>query len=131
MSIEAIVALLTAILSILVKVVGMPDQVKANYRRKSTEGLSGWFLVCTLVSYGMWVIHGLMVHDMALVIGQGLGVIATGVIVGQMIVYRKASHGDATPARPTILWYSAMLHGASSRTRAVSKRIRQVKDPTE
>lgn len=109
MSIEAIVALLTTLLSVGVKVVGMPDQVKANFRRKSTEGLSSWFIVCTLISYAMWVVHGLMVHDMALVIGQGLGVVATGIIVWQMVIYRTNTKKVAKPSKPVNFWYSAML----------------------
>jgi len=131
MSIEALVAILATVFSVGVKIVGMPDQVKANFTRKSTEGLSNWFIVCTLISYAMWVVHGLMVHDISLVIGQGLGVVATGVIVWQMIIYRKNTKKVTTPSRPTILWYSAMLQRVSSRARTAPKSLSQGKNPPE
>ena len=70
MSFDAIVAVLTTVLSAGAKVVGMPDQIKANRKRKSTEGLSWWFMICTLISYAMWVVHGFLAHDMSLIIGQ-------------------------------------------------------------
>jgi uncharacterized protein with PQ loop repeat len=104
----AIIAILAAVCSILVKVIGMPIQIKINHQRKSTDGLSSWFLVLTFISYCLWVAHGLVVHDMALVIGQGLGVIVTGIIVGQMISYRKQGARKKS-ARPVILWYASML----------------------
>jgi uncharacterized protein with PQ loop repeat len=88
MIVAATVAVLTTICSVAVKVVGMPDQIKSNYRRKSTSGLSRWFMLSTLISYALWVVHGVQVHDMSLVIGQGLGVLVTGVVVAQMWVYR-------------------------------------------
>jgi uncharacterized protein with PQ loop repeat len=89
MEITAIVAVLTAAISIAVKVVGFPDQIRSNYRRKSTAGLSSWFIVTAFISYILWTVHGFQVHDKALIIGQGLGVLTTGVIVVQLVVYRK------------------------------------------
>ena len=111
------IAILTTVFSVAVKVIGMPDQIKSNFQRKSTEGLSSWFLVFTLISYCMWVLHGLMTKDLSLVIGQGIGIIATSVIVWQMIVYRKHKPSSQTPAKPKILWYSAALQRAASRTK--------------
>ena len=105
-SITAITAVLTTVLSVGVKVVGMPDQIRNNYRRKSTEGLSSWFLWSTLLSYGLWVVHGLQVHDMSLVIGQSLGVLVTAVIVAQMIMYKK-TNANVKPAKRTMLWTQA------------------------
>jgi uncharacterized protein with PQ loop repeat len=118
MSIAAIVAVITTVLSVGVKVVGMPDQIRANRRRKSTDGLSWWFMLCTLVSYAMWVIHGLLAHDMSLVIGQGLGVVATAIIVGQMVMYRKTMTVPRKSKRPTILWYASMLQHQRAKLRA-------------
>jgi uncharacterized protein with PQ loop repeat len=113
----SVIAILTTVFSVAVKVIGMPDQIKSNFQRKSTDGLSSWFLVFTLISYCMWVLHGLTTHDMSLVIGQGIGVIATSVIVWQMVVYRKHKPASAKPANPRILWYSAALQRATSRAK--------------
>ena len=106
MSTAAIIAAITTLLSVGVKIVGMPDQIRANRRRKSTDGLSWWFMLTTLISYAMWVVHGLLAHDMSLVIGQGLGVVATTIIVGQMVAYRKTTTRRRKSARPIILWYA-------------------------
>lgn len=104
------VTLLTAAFSIGVKVVGMPDQIRSNHRRKSTSGLSWWFMISSLISYALWVVHGLQVHDEALVIGQGLGVITTAVIVVQMYLYRKSTDKERPThvSRPPLLWFTAM-----------------------
>ena len=123
MTTAALIALMAAIFSIAVKVIGMPSQIIHNYERKSTAGLSNSFLLFTLISYCMWVMHGLQVHDMSLVIGQGLGVIATAVIVGQAIAYRKT---NPTKSKPAVLWYTTMfnkkerLHGRKHRQTSMS-----------
>ncbi|HEY4160557.1 MAG TPA: PQ-loop repeat-containing protein [Candidatus Saccharimonadales bacterium] len=97
MPLDALISVLTTVVSVLVKVVGLPDQIKSNYRRKSTDGLSAWFVLSAFVSYALWVVHGLLVHDWSLVIGQGLGVLTTGVIVWQLFLYR-GPHKTSKPA---------------------------------
>lgn len=104
-----VIALLAAIFSIAVKVIGMPAQIVHNYERKSTAGLSNWFLVFTLASYCMWVVHGMQAHDMSLVVGQGLGVIATGILIGQAIVYRK-DRPVSPKSKPTPPWLAAIFN---------------------
>jgi hypothetical protein len=57
-----------------------------------------------------------LVHDTALVVGQGLGVVATAIIVGQMLFYRKnAGRTTKNRAKPIMLWYKAMLLRLSSK----------------
>jgi uncharacterized protein with PQ loop repeat len=95
MDMTAVVAFLTTALSIFVKVVGLPDQIKSNHRRKSTTGLSSWFVISAFFSYLLWTIHGAQVHDDALIIGQGLGVLTTGIIVCQVVIYGPKNHRSA------------------------------------
>src|SRR6185437_9020588 len=123
MSFEAVVAVLTTVLSVGVKVIGMPDQIKANRQRKSTEGLSHWFMLCTLASYVMWVIHGLLVHDLSLIIGQGLGVLVTAVIVGQMIAYRKPTSKLAHPLKFAMTWVSTKVQHVVLWSKISIKRV--------
>jgi uncharacterized protein with PQ loop repeat len=108
----------------------MPDQIKANHRRKSTDSLSNWFLMSTFVSYVMWVVHGLIVHDMSLVLGQGQGVLVTGVIVAQMVMYR--THTDAGK-KPTIpLWDLAhSMQKISNRAKALTSHVSESRNITE
>ncbi len=84
-----VIGVLTLVIGILVKAVGLPDQIKKNYNRKSTEGLSTWFMALSCVSYSLWTFHGILQKDMVLVLGQGLGILTTGIILWQIFIYRK------------------------------------------
>ena len=84
-----IIGFLTTALSILVKVVGFPDQIKKNHKRKSTEGVSTSFYVLSFLVYVLWTVHGILQKDMVIIFGQGLGIITTGAIVYQIYIYRS------------------------------------------
>ncbi len=84
-----VIGVLTLVIGILVKVIGLPDQIGKNYNRKSTEGLSTWFMILSCIAYSLWTLHGILQKDMILVFGQGLGIITTGIIIGQIYIYRK------------------------------------------
>ena len=88
-SFAAIVGFLTVTVAILVKVVGLPDQIRQNLRGKSTRGLSTIFMILAFVSYGLWTLHGILQKDNVLIIGQGAGLITTGIILHQIFLYRK------------------------------------------
>jgi uncharacterized protein with PQ loop repeat len=88
-TVAAIIAFLTTVLTILIKVVGFPDQIRKNYKRKSTEGLSTWFYILSVITYILWTLHGIMQKDWVIIVGQGLGIITTGIIVYQIFKYRK------------------------------------------
>ncbi len=85
----ALIGIFTVTVGILVKVLGFPDQFWKNYKRKSTEGLSVLLYILTFVSYILWTTHGVFQGDWVLIIGQGFGIIITGMIVVQIIIYRK------------------------------------------
>jgi len=84
-----VIGFLTTVLSILVKVIGFPDQIRKNYKRKSTEGVSTTFYILSFTVYILWTIYGLLQKDWVVTLGQGLGIITTGAIVYQIYVYRK------------------------------------------
>ncbi|KHO47568.1 MAG: hypothetical protein QT00_C0002G0222 [archaeon GW2011_AR5] len=48
-----IIASLTFLFTILSKVIGFPDQIRKNFKKKSTEGLSTIFIVISVVSYAL------------------------------------------------------------------------------
>lgn len=85
----SIIGLLTIVIGISVKVIGFPDQFRKNYQRKSTEGLSSIFIILAFVSYILWTTHGMLQNDIVLIIGQGVGIITTGAILFQLVIYRK------------------------------------------
>lgn len=84
-----IIGALTLIVGILVKLIGFPDQFLKNYKRKSTEGLSTIFFILAFVSYFLWTMHGLLQNDQVLIIGQGIGMLTTGAIIYQIVIYKK------------------------------------------
>ena len=88
-TLAGIIAFSTMAIAILIKVVGFPDQVRKNYLRKSTEGISTVFFILAFVSYSLWTLHGIMQHDNVLILGMGTGILTTGIILGQIIAYRK------------------------------------------
>lgn len=85
----SIVGLLTLIMGIVVKVIGLPDQIRKNHKRKSTEGLSTMFMVMTFTAYSLWTLHGILRNDPVLIFGQGVGIITSGIILGQIFIYKK------------------------------------------
>lgn len=85
----AIIGFLTLFFGILVKMIGFPDQFRLNLKRKSTKGVSTLFFILAFLSYLLWTIHGILQDDWVLVIGQGLGIFTTGMIVVQIIMYRN------------------------------------------
>lgn len=89
LTIASIVGFLTTTVAILVKVVGLPDQIKKIYKRRSTEGISTIFFLLAFVSYFLWTIHGFFQKDNVLIIGQGAGMITTGIILAQIFIYRN------------------------------------------
>jgi uncharacterized protein with PQ loop repeat len=88
-SFAAIIGILTVGIGIVVKVIGFPDQFRINLKAKSTKGLSTLFYILAFISYILWTIHGLIKNDWVLIIGQGAGIITTGMIVVQIIIYRN------------------------------------------
>lgn len=88
-SFVVIIGILTVVMGVVVKIVGFPDQFRINLKNKSTKGLSTLFYILAFVSYLLWTTHGVIKNDWVLIIGQGVGIITTGMIVWQIIIYRK------------------------------------------
>lgn len=84
-----IIGILTTIFSLLTKLIGFPDQIKKNHQRKSTEGISFWFFLLSFISYVLWTTHGVLKNDWVVYLGQGLGVVTTGIILLQIWIYKN------------------------------------------
>jgi len=79
----------TIILSLLVKIVVEPDQIRRNFSRKSTEGLSPMNYTLGFLAYCSWIIHGLLRRDYVILISQSMGVLVTGIVLVQFFLYRR------------------------------------------
>jgi len=98
-----IVAILTGITSIAVKVVGLPDQIRENHRRKSTAGVSVAYFALAFISYCSWIVEGFFQHDKVVIIAQGLGIFTTGAILWQIFTYRKPRETAHPPKLSQVL----------------------------
>ena len=86
----SVVGVLTVVASVFVKAIGLPDQFKKNYHRKSTHGLSTAFIGTSIVAYALWTIYGILQKDWVVVLGQGAGVLTTGAIFYQIWLYKDS-----------------------------------------
>jgi len=57
-SLIVLVGFAVATMSVAIKIVGVPDQIRRNYSRKSTEGLSLLFYMMSFSTYALWAIYG-------------------------------------------------------------------------
>lgn len=84
-----IVGVIVAGLSIASKLIGHPDQIRKNYQRKSTEGLSLTFFTFSFITYLFWAIYGALREDWVVLLAHGaLGCVTTGMVLWQFFVYR-------------------------------------------
>ncbi len=88
-TVAAVVGFLTVTLSVLIKVIGFPDQIRRNHIRKSTEGLSPLLYILSFLAYSLWTLHGFLQNDWVVILGNVLGIVTTGVIVYQIFLYRS------------------------------------------
>lgn len=84
-----VVAVLTVIIGVTVKLIGFPAQFRLNYGRKSTKGLSTLFILLSVASYILWTLHGMFQGDWVLIVGQGIGIVTSGAILAQIVFYRN------------------------------------------
>jgi uncharacterized protein with PQ loop repeat len=84
-----IVGFLTIASSLSVKLIGLPHQIIENYKRKSTEGVSTPNHATGLFAYICWTLYGYLNYDLVVILGQFVGILTEGIVVLQIIVYRK------------------------------------------
>lgn len=85
MIIGEIVSNLAIIVSLSLKLVGFPSQIKKVRDNGTTEGISVIYFVLGFITYSLWTLHGILINDMTVIIGQGLGVIACGILL--LVIY--------------------------------------------
>ena len=88
-SLIVFIGVLTTIVSVLTKLFGLPDQIRKNWLKKSTQGVSTILIVLLCLSYALWTLYGFLKQDWFLIIGHGMGILTTGIIIYQIISYRK------------------------------------------
>lgn len=89
MTFETIISSLTVFFSILVKVIGFPDQARKIYLQKSSKGQSLVLYILSFTVYILWTIYGIIKQDWVIIGGQVLGVITTGIILALLLKYHN------------------------------------------
>ena len=84
MTFEAVISTLTIVSTFGLKLIGFPDQIRKIRQAGSIEGVSVLFFVLGFISYLLWTIHGITIHDNTVIYGQGLGVVANGILLSVM-----------------------------------------------
>jgi uncharacterized protein with PQ loop repeat len=91
MQLDEIVGIAVVVASISIKIVGEPDQIRRNWMRKSTVGVSPVVYGFGFISYCLWTLHGVLRADPFLILARSVGIITTGIVLFQMWKYRVAS----------------------------------------
>lgn len=81
--------ILTVVLSLAVTGLGLTAQVRKNYLRKSTEGLSLFYFLLLAVSYTCWSVYGFTQQDLVLIIPMTLGTLMSWLVTFQFALYRS------------------------------------------
>ena len=75
----SVVGFLTVACSFALKFIGFPSQIQKIKKSKSTENLSLSLFGISFVSYILWTFYGILKKDWVTIIGQGVGIIVSGV----------------------------------------------------
>lgn len=86
-----VISTLTIIFSFLVKIVGFPSQIKLLLTHKDTGNISKTFYLLNFISYFLWTVHGFNQGHKIIIIGQGLGVMASGIVLYLLLRRTKNS----------------------------------------
>lgn len=91
MTFEAIISTLTIVSTLSVKLIGFPSQIQKVRKTGNIEGVSVIYFVLGFITYSLWTIHGMVKQDNTIILGQGMGVIASGVLL--IVLYKTAKNG--------------------------------------
>lgn len=89
MTFEAVISTLTVVASFSTKAIGAPSQIKQLLKTKNSASFSILHGTLIFIAYILWSIHGYLKNDLTVMIGQGIGVITSGLILYFVIKYRK------------------------------------------
>jgi uncharacterized protein with PQ loop repeat len=93
----SVIGILTVFFSVLVKVIGIPAQIRQKFTRQSTEGVSFSNQAIGFLAYCFWMAYGILRHDPVLIYGQTLGVLTTAIVLYQFAVYRNRKREQREP----------------------------------
>lgn len=94
MNFEQIISIATVVSTLSVKLIGFPDQMRKVRKTKDISSISIPTFVMIFITYILWTIHGIQKNDKTIIIGQGIGVISSGILLGFLFYYwRRTKNG--------------------------------------
>ena len=70
----------------------MPQVLKA-WREGDTEAISKRMYVASLIAYGLWIVHGLMIASVPVILFNGVNVVFAGIILAMKLRGLKPAEG--------------------------------------
>ena len=67
---------------------GLPVQIRKNWAKKSTEGLSLFMTIMLFGTFTSWVVYSALKLDWYILIPNSVGAVGALVILGQFAAYR-------------------------------------------
>ena len=89
-----IFGLLATIASLIIIVVGLPSQIRLNWKRKSCEGFSFSLIAVVFFSYLFWGLYGWTKPDTFLIIAQ-----TPGLVLSMVLIFQFFHYGTGKPRR--------------------------------
>jgi uncharacterized protein with PQ loop repeat len=84
------------IVSLATKLLGEPHQIRLNWKRQSTLGISPALYVLTFISYCLWTVHRVLLGDVYLIAAQSVGILTSGIVLAQIWLYRDRGAMDSS-----------------------------------
>ncbi|PHR49176.1 MAG: hypothetical protein COA32_03760 [Fluviicola sp.] len=94
MTFEGIISMLVIITSLSTKVIGVPHQISLILRTKTVHNLSFLHYSIIWVTYLLWIIHGILEDDIAIIISQGIGVLVSTVLLSIIFYFKFIYHHE-------------------------------------
>ena len=94
MNFEQLISIATVVSTLCVKLIGFPDQMRKVRKTKDISSISIPNFALIFITYILWTIHGIQVNDKTIIIGQGIGVLASGTLLGFLLYYWRRTKND-------------------------------------
>lgn len=86
-----IVGIATIAISSCIKFIGFPKQAIKIYKSKSNANVSALLFCFSFVSYILWTYYGYLKNDRVIMVGQGVGILTSGIVLYLIYKNKKTS----------------------------------------
>lgn len=89
------IAIMTVVSSIAIKVVGYPDQIRKIIKTKRVDNISILNYWLTVLTYIFWTIHGIIKHDLVIILAQSLGIATSAILLIVTLRYKRRARNNS------------------------------------